>query len=140
MIERLLQSGTVHLPDAGAPNPPRCAQRLLRHYVQPHRSEVFLQRRLDLQKTDLENELRSNGNTITATRLSGSVSNALLAGEQNYEWVNNLLDRFQNGSGILATDTPREVYKVNRAHLLFYRNSLSGSCQRTGRLRLVWPH
>ena len=84
---------------------------------------IFLQRRLDLQKTDLENELRANGNTITATRLSGTVSNALLAGEQNYAWVAGLLEGFPQGAGILATDTPREVYKVNRAHLLFHQGA-----------------
>lgn len=83
----------------------------------------FLQRRLELQKTDLENELRTNGNTITATRLSGTVSNALLAGEQNYSWVAELLEVFGQGVGILATDTPREVYKVNRAHLLFHQGA-----------------
>jgi hypothetical protein len=84
---------------------------------------IFLQRRLELQKTDLENELRSNGNTITATRLSGTVSNALLAGEQHYAWVADLLERFWQGAGILATDTPREVFKVNRAHLLFHQGA-----------------
>lgn len=84
---------------------------------------IFLQRRLDLQKTDLEAELQSNGNTITATRLSGTVSNALLAGKQNYEWVADLLEKFRQGVGILASDTPREVYKINRAHLLFYQKA-----------------
>ena len=85
--------------------------------------QIFLHRRLELQKTDLENELRSNGNTITATRLSGTVSNALLAGEQHYAWVADLLERFWQGTGILATDTPREVFKVNRAHLLFHQGA-----------------
>jgi hypothetical protein len=84
-------------------------------------SSIFLQRRFEIQKTDLENELMTNGNSITATRLCATVSNALLTGPQNFEWVASLIERFRNGAGILATDTPREIYKVNKAHLLFYQ-------------------
>lgn len=118
-INQLMQSGKIRLPKEviqtlrivlGA----YCAIMYIRTG-----DAVFLQRRFDLQKTDLKEELKSNGNTITATRLSGTVSNALRAGEQNYSWVADLLKGFQQGVGILATDTPREVYKVNQAHLLF---------------------
>lgn len=122
-IEQLMRQETLCLPDQVL----QTVRIVLNAYcaIMYNRTgdRIFLQRRLELQKTDLENELRANGNTITATRLSGTVSNALLAGEQNYAWVAGLLEGFPQGAGILATDTPREVYKVNRAHLLFHQGA-----------------
>lgn len=122
-IANLLQSGKMDLPDEEV----QALRIVLNAYcaIMYNRtgSPIFLQRRFEIQKTDLENELRTNGNTITATRFCATVSNALLTGAQNFEWVASLIERFRNGVGILATDTPREIYKVNRAHLLFYQHA-----------------
>lgn len=123
VIDDLMHNKTVHLPDEVLQTLRVVLNAYCAFMYNRTGASVFLQRRLDLQKRDLEDELRYNGSTITATRLSGTVSNALLAGEQNYEWVADLLKKFPQGTGILATDTPREVYKVNYAHLLFYQKS-----------------
>ncbi len=82
------------------------------------RDPIFLQRRFDLAKIDLEEELSAQEGTITATRFAGTIANALFLGEQNHAWVISMLDKFPNGKGILATETPREVFKTSRAHLM----------------------
>jgi hypothetical protein len=87
------------------------------------RQPIFLQRRFDLAKIDLDEELQDQSGTTTVTRFTGVISNALLLGKQNHAWVASLLDRFPNGKGILATETPREVYKVNRAHLMLHQGN-----------------
>lgn len=80
--------------------------------------QVYLQRRFDLFKESLEADLAQQNGKITAVQLSGTVSNALKLGPSNHRWVTQFLARFSQGTDVLGTETPREVYKVNRAHLL----------------------
>ena len=80
--------------------------------------QVYLQRRFDLFKESLEADLAQQNGKITAVQLSGTVSNALKLGPSNHRWVTQFLARFSQGKDVLGTETPREVYKVNQAHLL----------------------
>ncbi len=79
---------------------------------------IYLQRNFAFFTQHLESEIKQQGGTISALSFSAAISNALRIGQENHEWVTRFLQRFQNGKNLFGTETPREVYKTNRANLL----------------------
>jgi hypothetical protein len=84
---------------------------------------IYLQRNFAFFTQNLEQEIKQQGGTISALSFSAAISNALRIGQENHEWVIRFLQRFQNGKNLFGTETPREVYKTNRANLLLSQHA-----------------
>lgn len=79
-----------------------------------------LQNRFDLFREHIEEEMLFQNQGLPAVQFSGLISDALRLGPQNQTWVQTFLQQFENGKKLMATETPNEVYKINRANLLFH--------------------
>jgi hypothetical protein len=122
-IEELISSGQTTLPDEIILNI-RAMQRVYCSLMYNRTgASIYLQRNFVFFTENLEREIKQQGGGINALSFSAAISNALRLGEQSQEWVIHFLERFKNGVGILDTETPREVYKINRAHLLLYQRA-----------------
>jgi hypothetical protein len=88
------------------------------------RDSAYLQRRFDLTLPQLEADLMHNNGTLAVSQLTATVSVALRLGPHMYSWVEEFLERFSDGQRLLGTKTPRETYKVNRAHLLLLQGKV----------------
>jgi hypothetical protein len=84
---------------------------------------IYLQRNFVFFTENLEREIKQKAGAVTALSFSAAISNALRLGKQNHAWVGDFLERFKNGNNIIGTEIPREVYKINRAHLLLHQGA-----------------
>ncbi len=117
-MSELMQKPDVQLPKALLRTLRTLQRAYCAHMFHSTRLPIYAQRRFDLAKIDLEEDLSVQDGTITASQFTATISNALMLGETNHTWVLSFLDKFPNGKGILATEMPREVFKTNRAYLL----------------------
>ncbi|HRD81685.1 MAG: hypothetical protein IAE84_02440 [Saprospiraceae bacterium] len=81
----------------------------------------FLQKRFELFQEHIAEEMLLNRGGVSAVQLCGLLSDALRLGDHNHAWTEDFLQQFENGAQIAHTETPREVYKINKANLLFHQ-------------------
>jgi len=86
------------------------------------RSPFFQQRRFELVREHLEQEMLLRKGQLSAVQFSSILSDALRLGPENHAWAASFLQQFDNGKNIITTETPREVYKVSKANLLFHQS------------------
>lgn len=81
----------------------------------------FMQKRFELFQEHIAEEMLLNRGGVSAVQLCGLLSDALRLGAHNHAWAEAFLQQFENGAHIANTETPREVYKINKANLLFHQ-------------------
>lgn len=98
---------------------------ILRYYCgamyQTTRDIHFLQHRFELTVDDFEEGRIYYQQSIPAVQFTSLIRDALRSAFSNYKWVESFLQRYHLGKGLIATEMPKEVYKINRANLLFHQ-------------------
>ncbi|MBN8682961.1 MAG: hypothetical protein J0L99_09910 [Chitinophagales bacterium] len=120
-LDDLLRSAAKHLPNEQILGL-KAVQRLFCSIViNRTRSPFFQQRRFELVREHTEQEMLLRNGQLSAVQFSSLLSDAFRSGPENYAWAEAFLRQFDNGKNVFATETPREVYKVNKANLLFHQ-------------------
>lgn len=84
-------------------------------------SPFFQQKRFELFRDHILEEMLLRKGAISPVQLSSLISDALRLGAENHGWATDFLQQFENGKCLFGTETPREIYKVNKANLLFHQ-------------------
>lgn len=86
------------------------------------RDFAYLENRFELlYRHTLEDWLPHEDAVLPVSQFIALISDALHIGPKYDAWVESFLERFSQGRHLSGTDTPREIYKINRAHWLYRR-------------------
>ncbi len=85
-----------------------------------HDIPYFHEKRFHLFREHIQEDMLLHHGQVSAIQLSGLISDALRLGGY-VGWAADFLQQFEQGRGIIGTQTAREVYKINVANLRFHQ-------------------
>lgn len=122
-LETELQKGNIQLPREQIQG----LKAVLRLYCgivgNRTKNNYFQQKRFELFREHIKEEMLLRQGHLPAIQLCSLISDALRLGAENHAWAEAFLQQFDHGINIIGSETPREVYKVNKANLLFHQAS-----------------
>ena len=116
-LDAILQSEQLQLPAQQIQG----LRAILRAYcgimINKTQNPYFQNKRFQLYQKHIYEEMSMLNGKLSALKFSTIISDALRLGPENHAWADTFLQHFENGQNLLTTETPREIFKVNKANL-----------------------
>ncbi|MBN8682964.1 MAG: hypothetical protein J0L99_09925 [Chitinophagales bacterium] len=116
-LDSILQSEQLQLPAQQIQG----LRAILRAYcgimINKTQNPYFQKKRFQLYQKHIYEEMSTHNGKLSALKFSTIISDALRLGPENHAWADTFLQHFENGQNLLTTETPREIFKVNKANL-----------------------